>query len=240
MRVYAIGDIHGHLDLLNGALARVAADRAACGDRAAPLVQIGDLVDRGPDSRGVIEALRRLCADDPRVVVLLGNHDQMLAQFLDPPEDGEDPSWIAAAYLGTNMGGRRTLASYGVDTSRSPGQIRAAARDLVPASHVAFLHALRPSHRHGDCFFAHAGIRPGVPLDRQDPDDLCWIRDEFLTDPSDHGPLIVHGHTPVPRVEHHGNRLAIDTGAAYGGPLSAVVIEGREAWLLTDDGRVPV
>jgi serine/threonine protein phosphatase 1 len=95
-------------------------------------------------------------------------------------------------------------------------------------------------HRAGACVFVHAGIRPGVALDAQDEDDLIWIRGDFLHDTRDHGALIVHGHTPVARVELHPNRLALDTGAAYGGPLSAVAIEGRAVYLLTDQGRVPV
>ena len=110
----------------------------------------------------------------------------------------------------------------------------------MPPAHVAFLASLPLSFAHGSCLFVHAGIRPGIPIANQDPEDLYWIRHRFLDSRANHGPLIVHGHTPVERVEHHGNRLAIDTGAAYGGPLSAVVIEGRRAWLLTPQGRQEV
>jgi serine/threonine protein phosphatase 1 len=108
----------------------------------------------------------------------------------------------------------------------------------VPASHRAFLAGLPTLIQRGDVVFVHAGIRPGVPLDQQVEDDLTWIRDGFLTDPVSHGPLIVHGHTVVDAPTHYGNRVNIDSGAAYGGPLSSVVIEGRDVWHLTDAGRV--
>jgi hypothetical protein len=110
-------------------------------------------------------------------------------------------------------------------------------RTSVPEEDRAFLATLPLSHRAGACLFVHAGIQPGVPLEDQDPTDLMWIRDTFLFDTRDHGVLVVHGHTPVAAVEHHGNRLAIDTGAGWDGPVSAVVIEGREAWLLTRGPR---
>ena len=137
---------------------------------------------------------------------------------------------------------RATLASYGVvglSVVRRDA-LREAARARIPDRHRAFLRALPTSLRHGDLFFCHAGIRPGVPLDAQRDEDLLWIREPFLSSTADHGPLIVHGHTPVDTVTHYGNRLAIDTGAGYGRALSAVAIEGRKAWLLTEDGRVPV
>lgn len=237
MRIYAIGDVHGHLDLLRAALDRIARDRAAVADQTAPVVQIGDLVDRGPDSRGVVQFLMDETARDPRLKVLLGNHDSMFAAYL-RPEPQRDPRLRADLdWLHPRLGGRETLASYGVDPDLPAPEAHAEARRAVPEAHRAFLSALPLSVAHGDCLCVHAGIRPGLPLDRQDPADLYWIRHDFLDDPRDHGPLVVHGHTPVDRVEHHGNRLAIDTGAAYGGPLSAVVIEARRAFLLTEQGR---
>jgi serine/threonine protein phosphatase 1 len=231
MTLYAIGDIHGHRDQLRAAHELVAADRARHGAGDAPLVHVGDLVDRGPDSAGVVDDLMRLCAADPSCVVLMGNHDAMMVDFLaDAP----------GAWLFPANGGRATLASYGVDPDLPEAALQHAARAAVPAAHRAFLRGLPRSFAHDGCFCVHAGIRPGVPLDAQDPDDLIWIRREFLDDPRDHGPLIVHGHSPVAQVEHHGNRLAIDTGAGHGRALSAVVIEGREAALLTPDGREPI
>jgi serine/threonine protein phosphatase 1 len=174
------------------------------------------------------------------VQVLLGNHDLALLRWLEtgPAPDPRDPPHVR--YLGDGMGGRETLASYDLDPTGPPDEVHAEARAKIPADHRAFLEA-RPRHfTAGDCLFVHAGIRPHVPLDAQDPEDLVWIRDDFLDSPVNHGPLVVHGHTVHERVEHHGNRLAIDTGAAYGGPLSAVAIEGRAAFLLAEHGRVPV
>lgn len=237
MRVYAIGDVHGHLEALRDALARIETDRAATGDHDAPVVQVGDLVDRGPDSRGVIEHLIRLCAADPRVTVLRGNHDNMFAGFLETPPRPDPRLRAGLTWLDPRLGGRETLLSYGVDPDQSPDRLHAEALSRVPQAHRSFLAGLPLSARHGECLLVHAGIRPGIPLEHQDPSDLYWIRSAFLDDRSDHGPLVVHGHSPVKRVEHHGNRLAIDTGAAHGGPLSAVVIEGRRAFLLTPSGR---
>ncbi len=235
MRSYAIGDIHGHLDKLKAAHARVAADQARVGDVDAPLVHLGDLVDRGPDSAGVIEYLARAQETDPRIVVLKGNHDALFEAVLT-----HEPDPYASHYMSGGMGGGATIRSYGVDTDQPAEAIYAALARAVPDHHRAFLAALPYSFAYGSCFFAHAGIRPGVPFEAQTVEDLTWIRYEFLDDTRDHGALIVHGHTPVDHVEHHGNRLNLDTGAGFGGPVSAVAIEGREAWLLTDDGRVPI
>jgi serine/threonine protein phosphatase 1 len=238
MRAYAIGDIHGHLDLLHHAHALVAADRAAVGDQAAPLVHIGDLVDRGPDSRGVIEHLMQGQATGQPWVVLLGNHDRMFALYLD---DRRDPGLRAElSWLHPRIGGAQTLESYGI---RSPADrplapVLADARAAVPPEQKVWINALPRFFRHGEAVFVHAGIRPGVALHDQAEDDLCWIRQDFLEDPRDHGALVVHGHTAIDRATHCGNRLNIDSSAAYGGPVSAVVIEGRQAWLLTPGGRV--
>lgn len=240
MTIYAIGDIHGQLDKLRGAHERVAADRAAHGTDAAPQVHLGDLVDRGPDSAGVIDLLMTLGESDPRVITLMGNHDQMFARWLEtgPAPDPRDPPHVR--YLSDRAGGATTLAAYDIDPTGPPQEVHAEAMARVPRAHRAFLEGLPLMHRAGGCVFVHAGIRPGVPLDTQDPQDLLWIRDEFLDDPREHGALIVHGHTPGERVMHMGNRLALDTGAAYGGPVSAVAIEGRNVFLLTDTGRIAV
>lgn len=240
MRVYAIGDIHGHLGLLKQVHARIAADRAAVGDAGAPVVHVGDLVDRGPDSKGVIDHLiARRDAGEPDVV-LMGNHDQMMQDFLSPVRWYEKSP--AAHWLNPGIGGRETLASYGIDTATRRGSrtLRREALARIPETHLDFLDGLRLYHREGNCFFCHAGVRPGVPLDLQAPRDLVWIRHEFLDDTRDHGALVVHGHTPTDAVTHWGNRLELDTGAAYGGPLSAVVIEDDAVWLLGENGRESV
>ncbi|MCU4651725.1 serine/threonine protein phosphatase [Roseibacterium sp. SDUM158016] len=236
MTIYAIGDIHGHLDKLRAAHDAVEADRAREGTGAAPLVHVGDLVDRGPDSAGVVEYLRTTAAEDPRLVILKGNHDAMFVEFL----ASRPGRWSDSRYVGDNIGGRATLASYGIDATTSARRLHDDAIAAVPEAHRVFLSGLPLTHLAGDCLFVHAGIRPGVPLEEQDEADLIWIRDRFLLDPGDHGPLVVHGHTPVVSVEHHGNRLAIDTGAAWDGPVTAVAIEGRDAFVLTEEGRVPV
>ncbi|MFD0982348.1 metallophosphoesterase [Tropicimonas aquimaris] len=241
MRTYAIGDIHGQLEKLRRAHALIDADKAAVGDPGATVVHLGDLPDRGPDTKGVIDHLIQCRDAGAPHVVLLGNHDRMMRRFLHP-EKLKDNLRHDLDWLWEPLGGRATLASYGVDVSagRDDLDIHADALDAVPVSHLAFLDDLTTPYAEGECLFVHAGIRPGVPLERQTLDDLVWIREPFLSDTRDHGPLIVHGHTPVDEVMHCGNRLNLDTGAGYGEALSAVVIEGRDVWLLTEEGRLPV
>ncbi|WP_116085492.1 metallophosphoesterase [Tropicimonas sp. IMCC34011] len=237
MQTYAIGDIHGQRELLEAAHDRIAADRAAHGDEDAPVIHLGDLTDRGPDSRGVIERL--IAADaDPRWHVIMGNHDRMMAHFL-RPRSARDPLRDDLNWLAPPLGGRATLASYGVDVDerRSAAEIHADAIEAVPEAHRTFLDGLPTRIVRGEAFYCHAGVRPGIPLADQVEDDLVWIREPFLSDPMEHGALIVHGHTPVKAATHYGNRLDLDTGAAYGGPLSVAVIEGRRAWLVTERGR---
>lgn len=242
MRTYAIGDIHGALDKLEDIHARIAADRSATGDRAAPVIHVGDLVDRGPDSRGVISFLIDGIARGEPWVVLKGNHDRMFSGFLADP-DSHDPGLREGLHwIDPRLGGDRTLASYGVPGAgeRILFDLHEDALAAVPPEHVAFLGDLPVSHVRGGVAFVHAGIRPGVPLGAQAEDDLLWIRRPFLDDPRDHGMLVVHGHTPVDAVTHYGNRLNIDTGAGYGRALSAVVIEDGGVWLLGPGGREPV
>lgn len=242
MRTYAIGDIHGRLALLRGAHALIEADRRATGDRGAPVVHVGDLVDRGPDSRGAIEHLMAGQARGEPWVVLKGNHDRMFAGFLDDPAYHDSGLRRDLAWMHPRLGGAATLASYGVPNAgdRPVAPVRAEAVAAVPSAHRAWIAGLPLMLRRGEAVFVHAGILPGVPLDRQVEDDLLWIREPFLSDRRDFGALVVHGHTVVERVAHHGNRVNLDTGAGYGGPLSAVVIEGRAVFLLTEAGRVPV
>ena len=240
--IYAIGDIHGALGKLLAAHERIEADRAAHGGDGAAVVHIGDLVDRGPDSAGVIDHLIARAERGERDIVLKGNHDRMFLLFM-TERGGRDPRLrLEFSWLGENLGGRATLASYGVGEAAmdDPDTALAEAMDRVPPAHLDLLASLPVSHETEDIFFAHAGIRPGLPLDEQEEDDLVWIRDEFLDSILPHPKLIVHGHTPVERVSHMGNRVAIDTGAAYGGPLSAVVFDEGMVFELTDSGRVPV
>ncbi|MCK8483501.1 metallophosphoesterase [Aliiroseovarius sp. S2029] len=242
MRAYAIGDIHGQLDLLHNAHALIEADRAQVGDGDAPVVHIGDLVDRGPDSAGVIAHLLDGVAQGRNWVVLKGNHDRMMEMFLRPYPMVDMQLLVGYNWLHPGIGGVRTLGSYGVEVPDGirTYQLHPKARAAVPKAHRRFLADLPAMFRLGDLCFVHAGIRPGVPLDAQSEDDLCWIRGEFHASTADHGALIIHGHTPVDKVTHYGNRVNIDTGAGHGKALSAVVIEGRDVWLLTPEGRQPV
>ena len=242
MRAYAIGDIHGQLAKLKRAHVLIEADRAEVEDDTAPVVHIGDLPDRGPDTKGVIDFLINGQKAGEPWVVLKGNHDRMMAWFLQIPPRRDHCLRAEFEWLHPRLGGQESLASYGVDIAagRPIDDLQRDAVARIPGAHKDFLDGLPTSYRHGAVFFCHAGIRPGVALDNQTEDDLLWIRQPFHASKADHGALIVHGHTPVDAVTHYGNRVNIDTGAGYGKAISAIVIEGREIWLLTDQGRVPV
>jgi serine/threonine protein phosphatase 1 len=237
MQIYAIGDIHGQLNLLQAAHDRIADDIARYGP--GPVVHVGDLVDRGPDSRGVIEFLMKGLAQGQDWIVIKGNHDSLFTRFLADPADRDPRLWSELSWLHPRLGGAATLGSYGVANAsdRPVALVHADAIGAVPADHIAFINALPLSHQAGASLFVHAGIRPGVQLHDQIESDLLWIREPFLMDPVSHGPLVVHGHTTIDAATHYGNRVNLDSGAAYGGPLSAVVIEDREAFLLTASGR---
>lgn len=242
MTVYAIGDIHGQLDLLRRAHALIEADRRVHGLDGAPVIHLGDLVDRGPDSRGVVQHLIDGIDRGEPWIVLKGNHDRLFVKFLADP-DWQDPVLRPELdWLQPPLGGRQTLLSYDVASAAdgAPDEVHAEALRRVPDAHLAFLEGLPLWHRAAEALFVHAGIRPGVPLEAQEEDDLVWIRGPFLMEPEDHGFLVVHGHTTIEAAMHYGNRLNLDSGAAYGGPLSAVAVEGRSAWLLTEAGRQPL
>lgn len=242
MRSYAIGDIHGHLDLLLHAHDLIAEDRRHTGDMEAPVIHLGDYVDRGPDCRGVVDHLARGTARGENWITLKGNHDRMLVRFLRDPFEPEEGLRPELSWLHPRIGGAATLTSYGIRNAadRPLAPVHAEAVAAIPDSHRAFLDSRPTWHQRGEAVFVHAGIRPGIPLAAQTETDLVWIRGGFLDDPRDHGFLVVHGHTALDRPTHYGNRLNIDSSAAYGGPLTAVVIEGRDAWLLTDWGREPL
>jgi serine/threonine protein phosphatase 1 len=237
MHLYAIGDIHGHLGLLQAAHGLIAEDIARHGP--GPVIHVGDLVDRGPDSRGVIDFLMQGIAEGQDWVVLKGNHDRLFTGFLNDPHDHDPRLRSELSWLHPRLGGATTLASYGVASAadRPVARVHADAVQAVPAVHIDFIDNLPLFHQVGEALYVHAGIRPGVALEDQSETDLIWIREPFLIERVSFGPLVVHGHTTIPAATHYGNRLNLDSGAAYGGPLSAVVIEGREAALLTPSGR---
>lgn len=225
LRLYAIGDVHGCDRLLADMHDKIAADVAAAAPESHRIIHLGDYVDRGPDTAAVVERVSRLSGTDERVVCLRGNHEEMLLDFL-----GNGPE-AALNFLAN--GGDATLASYGI----APGQLRSpgSGDDLadlfaarLPAGHRTFLEDLPYWVRFGDYVFCHAGVRPGIIFEQQDPFDLTWIREEFLYSDADFGAVIVHGHTPAPEPEIRPNRINIDTGAVLGGPLTCLVLEKNE------------
>lgn len=220
-RVYAIGDIHGRLDLLQRAIAAIGRDVDANGSDALA-VTLGDYIDRGPASRGVIDLLAANPFPMP-YVALKGNHELLMQAFLADPNKGEH--W-------RRLGGLETLHSYGVPVGdlmigKNFAEAALRLRDAMPRSHIEFLGALKTSFAQGRYFFCHAGVRPGVALAKQSDDDLMWIRDEFLNSTMDFGKIVVHGHTPVVEPEVRPNRINIDTGAFATGRLTCVVLDDR-------------
>jgi serine/threonine protein phosphatase 1 len=227
-RAYAIGDVHGCLDLLDRLLSDIEADHRSRPEARGLVVLLGDLIDRGPDSAGVIERVSTLALDGFRVVTLAGNHEEVLLRILHG-EGAQIAGWL-------KFGGMETLASYGLDGSEiarmAPDQAQARIAAAIPQAHQSFLGQLGDTFRFGDYLFVHAGIRPGVPLQSQSLHDLRWIREPFLSDRRDHGITVVHGHTIGQRVEEVGHRIGIDTGAYATGRLTALAIAGAERWVL--------
>ncbi|MCT2580675.1 MAG: serine/threonine protein phosphatase [Mesorhizobium sp.] len=237
IRIYAIGDVHGRHDLLAAMHSRIASDLEYGPKSDWRIIHLGDYVDRGPDSRNVIEFLIEARSRDPRNIMLAGNHDIGMLDFLAKP----DPEGLFMRY-----GGVQTAASYGVKLStgsswfgRSDEALahgHAALVEAVPQAHVDFLRSLSFSACFGDFFFCHAGIRPGVPLESQNEQDLIWIRDVFHNYPGLYPKVIVHGHTPVPDVDVMANRVNLDTLAWQAGTLSALAVDGAEKRILTVEG----
>ncbi len=220
-RAYAIGDVHGRLDLLRDLLSRIEQDNAERLPAKTYLILLGDLVDRGPDSRGVIDHFLSHPPSFARTIFLKGNHEEFFMKVL----SGEDE--VVADWL--SYGGYECAESYGVSKgwalNASPSAIADRLRVAVPEAHKAFLDGMADSFRFGDYLFVHAGIRPGIPIEQQSAKDLRWIRDGFLEDSTDHGLIVVHGHTIVERPEEHSNRIALDTGAYRSGVLTAIRVE---------------
>ena len=213
-RVYVIGDVHGCKDKLVALHRMVAQDLAERPVPAAVLVHIGDYIDKGLDSAGVLDVL----AGPPpaaglRVVNLMGDHERMLVDAL-AGDRAAATDWLWA-------GGRESLPSWGLD----PDLPREEWESALPAAHVAFLRSLVRMHQEGEYLFVHAGIRPGVPLAEQTLDDLTTMRQPFLFTEGSLGAIVVHGHSNTPQVVTTPNRIGIDTGAGMGGPLTCVVLE---------------
>jgi serine/threonine protein phosphatase 1 len=221
VRVYCVGDIHGRLDLLDALHERMAED---CSGYAGEVefIYLGDYVDRGEQSHGVIQRLIDHPLSPATTVFLRGNHEQAMLDFMEHPDHAS--GWL-------HFGGLATLTSYGVQlqptlSASVPEELAERLRQKIPDSHLAFLAETQLYHTAGSYCFVHAGIRPGLPLDRQHPDDLLWIREEFLADPGPHPFIVVHGHTPRDQVECLPQRIGLDTGAYYSDVLTCLVLEG--------------
>ncbi|MEM1236581.1 MAG: metallophosphoesterase family protein [Pseudomonadota bacterium] len=236
MTLYAIGDVHGQLGQLDRALALIEAD----GGRDASVVFMGDYVDRGPDSRAVIQRLIDGLEAGRDWTCLKGNHDRMMEWFFEPEPRHDPHLLIGFHWFHERIGGADTLASYGVQIEPLTrlNDLQKQALPHIPLDHLAFLRGLKTTHVVGDLLFVHAGMRPGVALQDQTEEDLLWIRQPFHEFERPHPHLVIHGHTPVDEATHYGNRVNIDTGAGYGRRLDPVAIEGRRVFALTDQGRV--
>ncbi|WP_404711398.1 metallophosphoesterase [Sphingomonas sp. MMS24-J13] len=228
LRIYAIGDVHGRLDLLRALLTMVQADDAARGEAETHVVMLGDLIDRGPELAEIIDYFLAGPPPFAHYHFIMGNHEEMLLkQIYEPSEES------LAHFL--RFGGRETFESYGVPQRVLDMPERysfAGLTDAVPARHRTFLSAMEDMVRFGDYLFVHAGIRPDVPIDEQKPSDLRWIRQQFLYSDVDHGVVVVHGHTITEEPELRPNRIGIDTGAFQSGRLTALGLEGRGKWLI--------
>jgi len=227
-RAYAVGDIHGRLDLLEQLLARIEQDLGRRPPRKTLLIFLGDLIDRGPDSRGVVERLRIFRHDRIRPYFLAGNHEEVLLRLL-AGERGILDSWL-------KYGGGECLRSYGRDPASLVDQSELTAlalvKEAIPPDHARFIRSFADTLSFGDYLFVHAGIRPGVDLSLQSQADLRWIRSPFLEHEDDHGFVVVHGHTIGDQVDERPNRIAIDTGAYRTGILTALGLEGEDRWTL--------
>ena len=234
-RAYAIGDIHGRLDLLEDLIAAIERDIADRPEAETFVVFLGDLIDRGPQSREVVERLRTLRSDRFQPVFLIGNHEEVLLRLLGG-ELGLLDSWL-------RFGGAECAKSYGLN-SRQLAQLDEATaierlKAAIPAEHVDFLSSFHDTFRFGDYLFVHAGIRPGIDLTDQSQVDLRWIRAAFLDSKADHGFIVVHGHTISEAVDEQYNRIGIDTGAYRSGILTAIGLDGEERWYITSAAALP-
>jgi serine/threonine protein phosphatase 1 len=226
-RLYAIGDIHGRADLLDQLHEKILADAAGY-DGTKRVIYLGDYVDRGMESREVVERLLEGLPAGYETICLRGNHEQAMLDFLDHPEN--TAGWL-------NYGGLATLLSYGVRLDHPPyaGDLPAIAGQLaerLPEHHRAFMEQLPLYHQEGSYLFVHAGIRPGVSLEQQHPDDLLWIREDFIGHAHAHEYIVVHGHSISEEAELLPHRVGIDTGACVSGVLTSLVLEGSEQRLI--------
>jgi serine/threonine protein phosphatase 1 len=227
-RIYAIGDIHGRLDLLDRLIAKIEADDEQRPLADTQLIFLGDLTDRGPDSRGVVERLMNLGATGNNVQFIYGNHEELLMK------SWEGDKRIAGVF--NRNGGRDTMISYGMSPEAyddaTLDRLIDVMQDKIPRSHIEFMRSFRDWIVAGDYLFVHAGVKPGVAIEEQSPADLRWIRGDFLHYEGAHDYMVVHGHSISEDVEEKVNRIGIDTGAFATGKLTAIGIEGTDRWFL--------
>ena len=227
-RAYVVGDVHGRLDLLETLLAKIHAELQHHPASNTLLVFIGDLIDRGPSSAQVLERLRTYDRPGIETVFLFGNHEEVFLRVL-----AGDPL-LTSSWL--QFGGLQCLESYGIDSKRlqssAAEEVIELACAMIPPEHVDFVQGFYDTWRFGDYLFVHAGIRPGVPLEKQLRSDLRWMREPFLSSERDHGLVVVHGHTITDEVDERPNRIGIDTGAYRTGVLTSLAIEGDQRWFI--------
>ena len=223
-RAYAVGDVHGCVDLLQALLRKIELHFAQSAPKPAHLIFLGDLIDRGPASKDVIELLINRDHGQLMPHYIMGNHEESLLRGLSGESSLLEP-WL-------RHGGYKTAESYGADRSlligRPAHELEHILRSAIPSSHLDFLATFVDSIKFGDVLFVHAGIRPGVSLDEQSSRDMRWIRKDFLESETDFGCLVVHGHTITETIQEKPNRIGLDTGAYSTGVLSAIWIDGEE------------
>ena len=228
-RVYAVGDVHGCLGLLDNLVAQIEGDDRARDNTQTQIIFLGDLIDRGPDSAGVVERLIGLAEARGNVRFILGNHEEIFLRVLDGDIESLRPF--------VRIGGRETILSYGVserDYERTDyDELLALIQARVPQQHIDFLKSFEDRIEVGDYVFVHAGLRPGVAIETQRRADMRWIRSSFLDSDWDFGKLVVHGHSISDAVVVRANRIGIDTGAFASGRLTALGLEGFDRWYLT-------
>ncbi len=229
MRVYAIGDVHGRLDLLEVLIEALREDNEGRGPADTQIIFLGDLVDRGPNSAQVIEYLLSDAINFASVRYIAGNHEEAFLDVLAGRNETANVAWF-------RFGGVDTLKSYGVSSNAIAQRGLILFDELnhkVPRRHIDFIESFEPHIQLGSYLFVHAGIRPGVALDRQATHDLLWIRKEFLEDDRDHGMIVVHGHSVTDAVDRRTNRIGIDTGAYKSGRLTALGLQGTDRWTVS-------
>jgi serine/threonine protein phosphatase 1 len=227
-RVYAIGDVHGRLDLLDALLDKIDEDDRRRGPCDTNIIFLGDLIDRGPDSAGVVERLCTLAGQDRRCRFLMGNHEEIFLKAL----SGD----LHSLKFMIKIGGKETVLSYGVGHERYLScdfeELLLILREHVPDGHDEFISKFEDYIVVGDYIFVHAGLRPDLPIDQQKTSDLRWIRNDFLESKGDFGGTVVHGHNVTTEIDRRDNRIGIDTGAYASGRLTALCLEGAAQWSL--------